>query len=75
MRQKETKVATGINPNAKRVNGAVIVFDHNGWVDDVGLHHGRKRSRTHTALKIQLRQGRSSFRAKFVNIQQLDLQF
>jgi len=55
---------TGINPNAHRVNGAVCVFDNRGWVDDTGVHHGRKRSRTSIALRKVLNRGR--LRAKIV---------
>lgn len=55
---------SGVNPNARRVNGAVVAFDNGGWVDSVGLHHGRKRSQTHTALRKILDQGR--LRAKIV---------
>ena len=64
MKQEKTRLKLGINPNAHRVNGAVCVFDHGGWVDSIGLHHGRKRSRTHTALKKQL--DRDRLRAKIV---------
>jgi len=59
---------TGINLDAKRVNGAVCVFDHGGRIDDVGQHHGRRRP-SHRAL----RQPHKWFRARIVNIHQLEL--
>jgi len=54
------KLRTGINPNVKQVNGAVMAFDHGGRVDDIGQHHGRRRSKTRTAVKVQMNQGRSN---------------
>jgi predicted HTH transcriptional regulator len=59
-----SSLRTGINPNARKVNGAVCAFDHGSWVDDVGQHHGRKRSRTCTPLRKELDRGR--LRAKIV---------
>ena len=59
-RERKTKLASGVNPNAQRVNGAVCVFDHGGRIDDVGQHHGRRRSKTRTAVKEQMNQRRSS---------------
>lgn len=54
------KPRTGINLDAKQVNGAVCVFDNGGRIDDVGSHHGRRRSKTRTAVKEQMNQRRSS---------------
>lgn len=59
-----SKLKTGINPVAHKVNGAVCVFDNGGWVDDIGRSHCRKRSRTSTALRKTLDRGR--LRAKVV---------
>ena len=63
-----SKRRTGINLDAKQVNGAVMVFDHGSWVDDLGSHHGRRRP-SHRAL----RQPHKWFRARIVNIHQLEL--
>lgn len=64
MKQKKTNLKSGINPNTRKVNGAVVVFDNGGWVDDIGVHHGRRRSHYVEALGRQLSQGR--LRAKIV---------
>lgn len=58
MKQKKATLRSGINPEARKVNGAVVVFDNGGWVDDVGLHHGRCRSHYVEALGRQLSRGR-----------------
>lgn len=63
MKQKTT-LRSGINPDTKRINGAVCIFDNGGWVDDIGLHHGRRRSHYVEALGRQLSQGR--LRAKII---------
>jgi len=51
---------SGINPNVKQTNGAVAVFDNGGRIDDVGQHHGRRRSKTRTAVRVQMNQRRSN---------------